>query len=81
MAQTAGSSCGSSATGLLTAPTWVKLVRFGDNFTAYFFGDGEAWLFQGSSAISMAATVYTGFAITSYNDHWLCSGWLDSIII
>jgi regulation of enolase protein 1 (concanavalin A-like superfamily) len=50
-----------------TPPTWVRLVRSGDQFQAYRSPDGTNWILVGSDTIPMAATVYVGLAATSHN--------------
>ena len=50
-------------------PYWVKLARTGHTFNAYISADGSTWTQAGTSqTITMAQTVYIGFAVSqSYN--------------
>ena len=50
-------------------PYWVKLARTGNTFNAYISADGSTWTQAGTSqTITMAQTVYIGFAVSqSYN--------------
>ncbi len=50
-------------------PYWVRLVREGDNFSAYQSPDGIAWTQLGSpQTIAMGTDVHVGMVVTSYND-------------
>jgi len=60
----AGSGVGTSSNGY--APFWYKLVRAGNNFTAYASVDDSSWLQHGSTqVIPMANTIYIGLAVDS----------------
>jgi regulation of enolase protein 1 (concanavalin A-like superfamily) len=48
-----------------SAPGWVRLVRSGDIFTAYYSSDGKAWSLVGRETIPMTSSVYVGLAVTS----------------
>lgn len=50
-----------------TMPRWVRLVRVGDDFTAYYSDDGEAWSQRGTTQNipAMGATPLVGLAVTS----------------
>jgi regulation of enolase protein 1 (concanavalin A-like superfamily) len=50
-----------------TAPGWVRLVREGSLFSAYFSADGSNWTLVGTDTIAMASSVYVGLAVTSQN--------------
>ncbi len=66
-----------SATGLVTPPFWVRVVRKGNEFTAYYSTDGTNWVIQpdtentGGDAsknpvtIPMGASVCIGLALCS----------------
>lgn len=53
--------------GLVTAPYWVRLVRFGQLFRSYVSADGTSWTLVGSETIAMAATAYVGLGVTSHD--------------
>ncbi len=50
-----------------TFPRWVRLVRSGNDFTAYYSADGSSWAQRGStkSIPDMGAAPLVGLAITS----------------
>jgi uncharacterized protein YjdB len=63
----------------VTAPRWVRVVRSGNTFTAYYSSNGTAWTQIATETISMATTVYVGLAVTSHNDGVLCTGSFDNV--
>ncbi len=65
--------------GSETAPRWLRLVRAGNNFTAYKSSDGANWTLIGTSAINMSAQVYIGMVVTSHDDPVLCEARLDNV--
>jgi regulation of enolase protein 1 (concanavalin A-like superfamily) len=53
----------------LSAPLWVRLVRAGDAFSAYYSTDGVIWTQLGSTqTVAMNSTAPAGLAVTSHND-------------
>jgi regulation of enolase protein 1 (concanavalin A-like superfamily) len=61
---------GSTATvthGAGAAPYWVRLVRTGNVFRAFFSTNGSTWISGGSTTITMSHTIYVGLAATSHN--------------
>ena len=64
-----------------TPPYWVKLVRSGSVFSGYVSSDGVNWTLVGSSAISMASSVYVGLIVNSHNNSVLCSAALDGVAV
>ena len=55
--------------GFATAPMWVKLVRRGGVFAAYYGKDGVTWTQLGAPAtIVMSAAARAGLAVTAHND-------------
>jgi phosphatidylserine/phosphatidylglycerophosphate/cardiolipin synthase-like enzyme/regulation of enolase protein 1 (concanavalin A-like superfamily) len=50
-----------------SAPRWVRLVRSGSTITGFESANGSTWTTVGSQSVSMAATVYVGFAVTSHS--------------
>src|SRR4029077_766827 len=66
---TNGTSVYSRATGAgIVVPYWVKLIRFGNVFTAYHSADGSTWKALGTSTIPMSSNVLIGLAVTSHNN-------------
>jgi poly(hydroxyalkanoate) depolymerase family esterase len=74
-----GGGSGNAATGGLSAPYWVKLVRSGNTFTGYVSPDGTNWTQQGSATFTMASTAYVGLALTSHNNSSLCVATFDNV--
>jgi YD repeat-containing protein len=61
---TTGGSVSSVTGSALAIPSWLKLVRQGNTFTAYAATDGLTWVQVGSSVtFSMAASLYVGPAV------------------
>ena len=55
--------------GFATAPMWVKLVRRGGVFAAYYGKDGVTWTQLGAPAtIVMSVAARAGLAVTAHND-------------
>lgn len=49
-----------------TPPQWLRLVRTGTNFTAYYSTDGNTWTSTGdNSVVSMTDPIYVGLAACS----------------
>lgn len=46
---------------------WVRLVRSGDVFTAYYSTNGSTWIFSGTLTLSLPTTLYLGMAISSHD--------------
>ncbi|UCG59610.1 MAG: hypothetical protein JSU70_08850 [Phycisphaerales bacterium] len=46
-------------------PHWLKLVRVGDDFTAYDSPDGKDWTKRGSETVPMDPSLHAGLALTS----------------
>ena len=75
-------ACGNSANSAnsgLSAPYWVRLVRSGNTFTGYRSLNGVSWTQQGTTTITMGATVYIGLALTSHNNSSLCAATFDNV--
>ena len=53
--------------GTAAIPSWMRLVRTGDVFRAYFSVNGSTWTAGGSVTIPMSHTVYVGLVATSHN--------------
>ncbi|MGA8367490.1 MAG: IPT/TIG domain-containing protein [Candidatus Acidiferrales bacterium] len=74
------SSPGGPASGFL--PSWVKLVRSGNAFSAYYSSDGVIWTQLGSTqTITMAQNVYVGLAVSSYSNSSLATATFDNVSI
>src|SRR5262249_4358608 len=62
-------------------PSWVKLVRSGNNFTAYSSPDGTSWTQIGTSAVTMAASVKAGLAVTAHSNSDLNTAVFNSVLV
>ncbi len=75
-----GGSTASTVVSGITAPRWVRLVRTGNNFAAYYSSNGTSWTQIGSTtAITMATAVQLGLCVTSHLDGTLCTSTMDSV--
>jgi regulation of enolase protein 1 (concanavalin A-like superfamily) len=71
-----------SSPGDLTAvPGWVRLVRNGDDFSAYASTDGNTWTLIGTETIVMPIRVFVGLAGTSHNASLTSTATLDDLTI
>ena len=76
---TAGSSAHDTVYGQST-PRWVRIVRSGNNFTAFHSANGTSWSQVGSTtSISMGTQVYMGLAVTSHASGTLCEAVFCSV--
>jgi titin len=75
----AGSTTGAVA-ARWSAPSWLKLTRRGNVFTAYVSASGTSWEALGSTTIALPASVLVGLAVTSHRDGVLCSASFESVV-
>jgi regulation of enolase protein 1 (concanavalin A-like superfamily)/glucose/arabinose dehydrogenase len=61
------------------APCWVRLVRAGNNFSAYHSPDGATWTLVSTQTIPMSVTILAGLAVTSHNDTVLNDALFDQV--
>lgn len=54
--------------GGVSAPTWVKIERQGNQFSSYRSADGANWTHISTVTIDMADTVYVGLALTAHGE-------------
>ncbi|MBZ5689021.1 MAG: IPT/TIG domain-containing protein [Acidobacteriia bacterium] len=81
---TTGASITSQTAGVGASayPYWVKLVRSGNNFTAYISIDAFNWTQVGNTVtIAMATNVYIGLTATGANSGYLETATFDSVSI
>jgi regulation of enolase protein 1 (concanavalin A-like superfamily) len=64
-----------------TFPHWVRLVRAGNTFRAYFSTDGTTWTSGGSTTIVMGATIYVGLAVSSHNQSALATARFQNVSV
>jgi len=68
-AATAGDTAGYHPTPNAFTPTWLKLTRAGNSFSAYKSSDGSAWTQWGATqTIAMNSTVYIGLVSSAHNN-------------
>jgi regulation of enolase protein 1 (concanavalin A-like superfamily) len=74
---------GSSSIAGPAAPTWVKLTRNGNSFTAFYSPDGQHWTPLGPArSINMASTsAEVGIFVTSHDDTRLCTATFDNVTV
>jgi hypothetical protein len=69
--------------GDVTLPSWVKIVRIGDDFTGYYApdvgGSPGTWVQVATTNISMVQDVYIGLCVTSHADGVLCTAVFDNV--
>ena len=76
----AGENSPSNSITAISTPYWVKLVRTGNNFSAYRSKNGINWVqIVSPVTINMAANVYIGLAVTSHNNNTLNTVKLDNV--
>jgi RHS repeat-associated protein len=82
-ASTGGSTSLSAGQAGHTLPYWVKLVRSGNTFSAYWSTDGsDYWIQLGTTqTITMAQNVYIGLAVTSGSTTILGTATFDNVSI
>ena len=78
-----GNNTGYSAQNNYSAPVWLKLVRSGYIFSAYYsYDEGNTWTtFGNSQSIDMSNEVYVGMAVTSVNVSSTTTAVFDNISI
>jgi hypothetical protein len=75
-----GGGCGYAQTTGITAPVWLKLVRSGNSFSAYYSTNGTSWTQVGSTqTITMATSALAGLAVTSHNASALTTAVVDHV--
>jgi hypothetical protein len=61
---------------------WVKLVRAGDDFSAYYSTNGSAWTQLGATRhIDMQDTIQAGLAVTAHDNDRLCAARFSNVTI
>ena len=77
-------STGGGTTGTVipnvTAPEWVRLLRNGNNFTAYYGPDGANWTQIGSTiSIPMSSGALAGLAVTAHDNSSFCAASFNNV--
>jgi len=78
-----GTTVSTQATGNGTAPVWVRLVRSGNNFSAFYSSNGTTFTAVGPTrAITMASAIQIGLAVTSHSTTTtLAAGVFDNVTV
>jgi regulation of enolase protein 1 (concanavalin A-like superfamily) len=74
-----GGTTATSYSSTAAIPEWIRLVRAGNTFRAYFSPDGSAWTAGGSASIVMGGTIEVGLAVTSHNQLSLATAVFSNI--
>jgi hypothetical protein len=69
------------AASFVPFPSWLKLQRFGNQFTAFWSTDGSAWNFTGSTNVAMPANIRAGLAVTSHDTTALNTATFDHVLV
>ncbi|MEC4675401.1 MAG: hypothetical protein VST72_00575, partial [Nitrospirota bacterium] len=64
----------------ISYPVWVRLVRTGNTFTAFYSSNGLDWTQHSSTTVSMPAAVLVGMAASSYSSVSLGTAEYDEFI-
>ena len=81
---TAGATSGPSVSSTADSaiPGWIRLVRSGNNFSAFHSSNGTSWTAIGPAvAVTMTNPVYVGLAVTSHNDGVIGAASFDNVTI
>lgn len=62
-----GGSSSDTLHGGISAPTWVKIERRGNEFSSYRSADGVNWTHISTVTVDMADTVYVGLVLTAHH--------------
>ena len=62
-------------------PGWVRLVRQGHQFSAFWSLDGAHWTPIGTDTVPMADTVYVGMAVTSHSSATAATSAIDNYTV
>ena len=65
----------------LAAPQWMKLVRYGNNFTNYISSDGLTWNTLSTVTVPMTTSVFIGLEVSAYNSALLNTSTFDNVQI
>jgi hypothetical protein len=77
-----GGTTSSTTSGTGTPPnTWARLVRTNGTCYGYKSTDGTNWTLVGSRSISMASSIYVGFAVASGSSTVLNSSTFTSVTV
>ena len=82
LTQNGGSASTDAGVGTAPLPYWVRLVRQGNNFSAYRSANGTTWVQTGPTiTLALPATVFWGLAVTSHNNTLITTTEIDNVSI
>jgi regulation of enolase protein 1 (concanavalin A-like superfamily) len=64
-----------------TLPHWVRVIRTGNEFTAYRSANGTTWTSAGSVTLSLAATLDVGLAVSAAGTTTLATAAFDNVSV
>jgi hypothetical protein len=74
-----GASSTNTRSIVATCPQWLKIIRTGTSFAAFFSSDGATWNSLGTRSITMGAAIKAGLAVCANNNAALNAGLLDNV--
>ena len=79
---TAGGTPGYAQVTGITAPVWLRLIRVGNQFSAYYSPDNVTWTqIGGSISIAMGTTVYRGMVACSHSSSQLAAATFTNVAL
>ncbi|MFA5343012.1 MAG: Ig-like domain-containing protein [Kiritimatiellia bacterium] len=70
----------SASGGAVSAPYWVKLVRYGNSASGFRSADGTNWVFVGAAILDLPGSMNVGLAVASGNGE-LAAATFDHVAI
>jgi hypothetical protein len=67
--------------GYIGSRPWVRIVRNGNAFSAFYSNDGQNWTYHSSTTASLPEDVLIGMAVSSYSSGVIGSGNFDDFIL
>ena len=64
----------------MSYPVWIRLVRSGNTFYAYYSSDGTNWTYRASTSVTMPDSVLVGMNTASYDANTHDSGIYDEFV-
>jgi hypothetical protein len=62
-------------------PSWVRLIRRGDQITGYCSDNGTDWQELGSANVHMDGAALIGLAVTAHNNNALCTASIEKVSV
>jgi hypothetical protein len=77
-----GGCCFADGAGISVRPQWVRLVRTGNDFSAFRSDNGTTFFQVGPTVtINMSSTAFVGLAVTAHNNAALNTSTFDNVTI